>query len=224
MDSNGLSFSIDGNNASIHVYICFVRGTKITLSDNTSKSVQDITYDDELLVWDFDNAHYTSSKPIWIKKAEESLYYYHCVFENGIELDLVGSDGNCHAVYCVDDNQFEYATKCVGKMIMTSKGVTKLLSCELKYETVEFYNIITDYHMNCYANDVLTSTKLNNIYPIENMKFVKEHIEVVPYEVYSDIPMEFYYGLRLGERKAEDIEWITENVRTKLFKMLKEVN
>lgn len=208
-------FNIKCNN-----YLCYVRDTQITLADGNTKLVQDIAYDDNLLVWDFDNACYTSAKPLWIKRAETSLHYYHCVFENGLELNLVGSDGNCHAVFCIDDNQFEYATRCIGKMIMTNLGASKLLSCELKHETIEFYNIVTNYHMNCYANGVLTSTKLNNIYPIENMKFIKENREIIPYEVYSEIPAEFYNGFRLGEHKAEDVEWIIQNIKAKLSKML----
>lgn len=191
---------------------CYIKNTSITLSNLSVKKVQDITYNDELLVWDFDNGCYTSAKPLWIKKTQKSNYYHHCVFENDITLDLVGSDGNCHAVFCVDDNRFEYANNCVGKTVMTEQGTTKLLSCELKYEVVEFYNIITDYHMNCFANGVLTSTKLNNIYPIEDMKFIKDDREHIVYEAYSDIPIEFYQGLRLSERKIDDIGSLNEKV------------
>lgn len=209
----GRVYSIDEDNVSIHIYSCFIKGTKIMLADGTTKEIQDITYDDELLVWDFDNGCYSSAKPLWIKKEETALSYHHCVFENGIELDLVGSDGNCHAVFCLDDNKFEYANNCVGKMVMTLWGATKLLSCEKKYETVEFYNVITNYHMNCYANDVLTSTKMNNIYPIENMKFVKDDRETVLYEAYPEIPIEFYKGLRLGENKPEKIDELTNKVK-----------
>lgn len=211
-------WSITGN-ASIHYWSCLIRGTKVLLFNNKTKEVQDITYDDNLLVWDFDNGCYASAKPLWIKKTEIATYYYHCIFENGIILDLVGSNGNCHAIFNVDDNRFEYANKCVGKKIMTQQGITKLISCEIKNETVEFYNIITDYHMNLFANNVLTSTKMNNIYPIANMKFITEDRDIIPYEAFDNIPIEFYKGLRLKENKIEDIETLQEKVNKILLLM-----
>lgn len=193
-------------------YICYIKGTQITLANNTTKAVENITYDDELLVWDFDNACYATAKPLWIKKAELTDTYYHCTFENGITLDLVGSNGNCHRVFSLDDNRFEYANNCVGKMVMTELGATKLLSCELVTETVEYYNIATNYHINCYANKVLTSTGLNNLYPIEDMKFIKDDREIIPYESFIGVPEEYYYGLRLGEN-TDDINFLIDKVK-----------
>ena len=201
---------------------CYIKNTNITLAEGCKvKFVQDITYDDELLVWDFDNACYTSAKPLWIKKAQKTEQYYHCIFENGIVLDLVGSDGNCHAIFNIDDNCFEYANKCIGKRIMTQHGITKLISCEIKNEIVEFYNIITEYHMNCFANNILTSTKMNNIYTIHNMKFIKESRELIPYEAFTNIPIEFYKGLRLGENKTENTKYLEEKVNKILLLMKK---
>jgi hypothetical protein len=112
--SSWSGWKIIGDNASLRSYICYIKGTKILLSNNTSKQVQDITYKDDLLVWDFDNGCYTSAKPLWIKKEETALYYYNCVFEDGNELNLVGDGGNCHAVYCIDENCFKYANQCAG--------------------------------------------------------------------------------------------------------------
>lgn len=204
----------------VPLYICYVKGTKILLANGLLKNVEDITYDDELLAWDFDNGCHTSAKPLWIKQPEIATYYYHCTFENGLTLDLTGSSGNCHAVFNLDKNKFEYANKCVGQMVMTKLGASKLLSCEKVDEKVEFYNIMTNYHINCYANEVLTSSKLNNIYPIENMKFVKEDRELIPIESFDGVSEEYYYGLRLGENKKENIDMIIENVKTKIQKTL----
>lgn len=203
----------------IEIY-CFIRNTPILMANGTAKMVQDITYDDELLVWDFDNGCFTTSKPLWIKKAEKCDYYYRCEFDNGSVLNLAGSNGKCHRLFSVDDNCFLSATDCVGKNIMTDNGVVKLLSCERVDETVDFYNIVTGYHFNLYANNILTSTSLNNLYPIENMKFVKEDREIIPFEVYKDIPEMFYKGLRLGERKPEEVEHINDYVLNMIKKQL----
>jgi hypothetical protein len=62
----------------------------------------------------------------------------------------------------------------VGKTTYTESGIAKVLSCDIIEKEVEFYNIITDYHMNLFANGILTSCRYNNLYPIQNMKFVKD--------------------------------------------------
>ena len=156
------------------IWACYLKGTLITLADGTRIPVEDVTYDTELMTWNFDKGCFATAKPVWIKKPQTAPYYYHCTFENGLTLDLVGSNGNCHAVYNADDNCFEYANNCVGKNVMTELGVSKLVSCDRVDEEVEFYNIATNYHINCYAGQVLTSTKLNNLYPIEDMIFINE--------------------------------------------------
>jgi hypothetical protein len=99
---------------------------------------------------------------------------------------------------------------------MTINGSKKLVSCEIKFENVEYYNIITNYHMNCYANNVLTSTSLNNIYPMQDMKFIKESREPVLYEEFSDLPIEFYTGLRIRERGLEDLV----SLKKKILKLI----
>ena len=206
-------FKITEESASISGVPCFVKDTKITLSDRSYKLVQDISYDDQLLVWDFDNGCYSYAKPVWIKKKQTIQNYFTCKFENGVILKLVGSNGNCHRVFNLDDNCFEYATKCVGKTIMTENGPTKLLSCERAEEEVEFYNIITRYHINLFANSVLTSCRLNNLYKIKDMKFLKDSRKIIPIEAYKGISQEFYDGLRLGEQKLENIPEIERYVR-----------
>lgn len=208
------AFKILGD-ATFDAYPCFVYGTPIVLANGTRKAVQDIAYDDELLVWDFDNGCYSSAKPLWIKKAQTATYYYRCEFENGIVLKLVGANGKCHRVFSLDDNRFESATDCVGKMVMTERGATKLVSCERIDEAVKYYNIITDYHMNLYADSVLTSCRLNNLYPIRDMKFVKENREPVLFEAFGVMENKFYRGLRLSEQvmPVEELESYIQNLR-----------
>lgn len=44
--------------------------------------------------------------------------------------------------------------------------------CERVDEEVEYYNIITEKHMNLFAEGILTSCRYNNIYPFtDTMKF-----------------------------------------------------
>lgn len=217
----GKCYQID-DDAIIDYFICFARNTLILLADGTTKPVQDITYDDTLLVWDFDNSCYSSARPLWIKQEQTASYYYCCEFDNGTELKLVGSNGRCHRVFSLDRNMFESATECVGERVMTNNSVAKLVSCERIDEPVEFYNIITDTHLNLYAEGVLTSCRLNNLYPIKDMKFVKDDREVLPLDAYEGIKENFYCGLRLAEQKSENVGMINGYVAN-LYRLQKEV-
>lgn len=186
---------------------CLLKGTKITLSDNSYKNVQDITYNDELLVWNFDEGTYDKAKPLWIKKTQISSFYYECKLDNGTILNLVGSNGKCHRLFCIEDGMFVSATDMVGKTTYTEKGTAKVVSCKRVEKEVEFYNLITDYHINLFANGVLTSCRYNNIYPIQDMKFVKDdRLNRAPrwklYEKFRDHRSldRFIDGLRLYEQ------------------------
>ncbi len=192
---------------------CFAPDTPITLADGTEKAVQDVKYEDELLVWDFDNGCYSQAKPLWIKRVDISTFYHHLTFEDGSVLDLIGPRDRAHRLFCLDTNRFEYGNYCVGKRVMTENGPLLLVSSEIIENDVEYYNVITDYHMNIYANNVLTSTGLNNLYEIENMRYVKTERELIPIEAFDNIPEKYYCGLRLGEQVDYTIERINEKVR-----------
>ena len=57
--------------------------------------------------------------------------------------------------------------------------------------------------MNLFANGILTSLRLNNLYKIENMKFVKDNRKLLAREEYANIPDKLFYGLRLAEQPKE---------------------
>lgn len=191
---------------------CFTRGTRIATGLCSTKAVEDITYADTLLVWDFDNACLTYAKPCWIKKSEATTYYYKCVFSDGTDLKVVGSDGKSHRLFNCDKQEFISATDCVGQMVMGLNGPVKMLSCDRVDELVEFYNVVTSKHMNLYANGMLASCRLNNLYPIQNMQYVKDDRAVVRKGAYGLVAQKYYDDLRLGERLPGDVDWINQYV------------
>lgn len=207
-----IAFDTDGNYDVDFFHVqtaksCFTKDTIITLSNNTTKFVQDINYNDNLLVWNFDECKYDKAKPLWIKKTQISPFYYECKLDNDIILNLVGSNGKCHRLFSIEDGMFMSATDMVGKTTYTENGIAKVMSCERVEKEVEFYNLITDYHMNLFANGVLTSCRYNNIYPIRDMKFVKDdRMNRAPqwkiYESFRDHRSldRFIDGLRLYEQ------------------------
>jgi hypothetical protein len=52
--------------------------------------------------------------------------------------------------------------------------------------------------MNLFANGILTSCRYNNIYPIENMKFIG--VVENKHEDIPNIPSEYVNGMRLKEQ------------------------
>ncbi len=98
----------------------------------------------------------------------------------------------------------------IGTKTFNVKGQhVELLSKEVVYEPepepVEYYNIATKIRINLFANGILTSSRFNNIYPIENMKYVKEDRQLVSRNNYPNISDEDFEGYRLSEQPL-DIE------------------
>lgn len=153
---------------------CLVEGTKILLADSTEKNIEDITYDDELLVWDFYEGKLSSAKPYWIMQKRTTSEYKKILLSDGTELRLVGQGDNCHRLFNVTKQKMLYANECVGDEVATIHGIAKVLSCEKVQEIVNYYNIITDTHYDLFAEGVLTSCRLSNKYKIENMKYTGE--------------------------------------------------
>lgn len=179
-------------------YTCFKEDTEITLSDLSKKKIQDITYNDKLLVWDFDNGCMSTDNVFWIKKEEIADYYYHITLENGNTIDLIGSNGKCHRLFNYDGQIFESATDLIGKNIYTRQGIFKVVDCVRINESCKFYNIITENHINLFANDILASCKYNNALPIVNMRFVKDNVEIDSMKLRK---------LMLAGLKSDDIKW-----------------
>ena len=68
---------------------------------------------------------------------------------------------------------------------------------------VDYFNVITDRHMNLFANSILTSCRFNNIYPVTAMKFVKDDRKLRSREEFAGIPDRFFTGLRLSEQTMD---------------------
>lgn len=192
-------------------WTCFIKDTNIILVNRAEKKIQDITYDDELLVWNFDEGKYDSAKPLWIKKAQTTTWYYRLTFSDGTVLKVTGDYPKAHSLYSVDDGKFIHANELVGKKVYTLNGIQTLEKCEEMHEEVEFYNIITDYHMNLFAEGILTSTSLNNLYPIEKMIFIKEDRKpVFDMSIFED---KWVKGLRLNEQPNDVTDYVNNVIR-----------
>ena len=157
---------------------CLIEGTQITLADGSTKAIEDVTYDDELLVWDFYNKKLSTAKPTWIMKEGVTDKYLKAKFSNGSEIGFVGPgrDIGYHRIFNADKNRFTHVGNeetPIGTTTFAQDASTPtLVSQEVVNKQVKYYNIITDKHYNLFANGILTSCKLSNMYDIEDMKYV----------------------------------------------------
>lgn len=201
-----------GNGTIVSVSIpCFAEGTMITLSDGSRKPIEKITYEDELKVWNFDKGREDNAKILWISESHQTNKYYRCEFSDGTVLKLIGDDHADHRVFNYTDKCFEYASdiEC-GKEVFTENGIVKKVRGEWVEEAVNYYNLITDYHINCYIEGILSSCRYSNLYPIDDdLKYIKDDRKKRPYREFKEVGIsrEWYNGMRLGEQPydREDI-------------------
>lgn len=166
----------------IAYWACMLKGTLITLADGTNKPIEQITYDDELLVWNFYEGKFGTAKPCWIKIPQVAHEYNLCKFSNGAEIGFVGEGGSkgYHRIYNDEAKCFTH-TGVVETPIGTTTfaedmSMPTLVEQEVVKKEVKYYNIITDKHYNLFTNGILTSCKLSNKYAIENMRYVGEQL------------------------------------------------
>jgi len=199
-NSEGISY---GETISANSYICLIKGTMISLSNGTQKPIEDIEYNDSLLVWNFDEGKFDESKPVWMSKEFTMPRYDIMKFSDGSELGTIAATQG-HCIYNIQQNKFTYLNHSdtpVGTTTFNEKERTiELIGSETIEKETSFYNIITHSHINLFANGILTSSKLNNIYPINEMKFIKEDRDIRSNKF--NVSDEMFNGLRLSEQPS----------------------
>lgn len=191
--------------AEVYFTDCFVEGTPITLADGSVKPVETITYEDELLVWDFDKGVQSHAKPCWMNKPKVSPCYWKITLSDGTVMKLVGANGKCHRIFN-SRGKFIYPQDFAeGERTVKQDGsAPTIVSCEKVQEEVRYYNFTTGERLNNYANGVLCGCRFTNVYPIEDMKYVKDGRELAKREDFAEIPDNLFYGLRLAEQPNMD--------------------
>lgn len=179
------TFEVTGNGSidGVYAYICFVEGTLITMSDGSQKKVEDIEYGDEVLCYDFEKGEQTTSYIDWMIPKQTATEYWKVTLSDGTVLKLVGSKAGpnknkSHRLYNVTKQLFVYPQDFEeDDLTLKENGdLVKVISCEKIFETVNFYNISSKDHINVYAENVLTSNRLNNRFEIKNNKFTDKKL------------------------------------------------
>ena len=201
---------------------CILKGTDILLSDGTTKKIEDLTYDDVLKVWDFDEGQLGSAKVCWLTRPGlKNWHYYQLTFDNGTVLKTTGINSN-HRIFSVDQSKFTNVCDAkAGDKVFSIDGTLTITDVQYVEEECEYYNVMASGKINCFANGILTSDRYGNLYPIVNMKYVKDGRTVRPYSEYEAVGIDRYWydNLRLGEN-TETVEKSKEYVWKCLGQML----
>ena len=187
---------------------CLSVNTDVYLYDKKKKrfkkkKISEIDYDDELLCWDFDNGCFAVAKPIWIMKEKQTFKYNKLTFSDGNILETI----NQHRIFNVEKGMFTYPMTNdtpIGTTTLNANGeYVKLVSKEEVEEPIMYYNVMTNYHINLFANDILTSSRLSNIYPIKDLKYICKKKRNNEYD-FSSYNKDLVKSLRLNEQNIEE--------------------
>lgn len=197
--------------------ICLVAGTLITLADDSTKPIETIQMSDLIRVWDFDLGEFASARPLWIKQQETTTQYNLLTFSDGSTLKTIEQ----HRIFNKQAGAFTYPMTDdtpIGTTTINVHGQeVDLVSKCVMIDTVNYHNVITHYHLNLYADGILTSMRYNNIYPIANMKFVQDGRQLRNRSEFAGIDSRWIDGLRLPEQtmSLSDIKWYTQRLEHK---------
>ncbi len=203
---------------------CFVEGTKISLADGSKKNIEDITYEDKLSVWNFDEGKNDTADVLWLMKKLTSDKYTYLKFDNGAELKIIK-----HRLFDVEKQEFvrghideEFP---IGSVVFMEDGTTaKLVEKRIVNDKVNMYNVITKYHINAFAEGILTSSGIDSLYEIKDMKYQKDERKINKKEDFENIPDKYFEGLRISEWKNTSGEWgktLEETIQTRIIDLEK---
>ena len=177
---------------------CVTPDTLVTLADGTQKRIDQVTYDDQLLVWDFYNGKYAVSSA--------AIIFNHGYAENTI-IKLAFSDGtvvkvaNLHQFYDNDLNSFvtidaESVAQYVGHSFAKQSGegytTVTLDSYEVSVEYEAAYGIISAYHYNIIVEGMISTDFMVEDYNLFNYFEIGEDMTFDEAQMQADIEK---YGL-----------------------------
>lgn len=189
---------------------CLAEGTRILLANGKYKNIEDITYDDLLVVIDYQNGGITYQYPNWIEKRLLSDSYIKITFSDDTTIDVVGdhaffSYDASEFVVVSDKEKFNIGTR-VAKLKDNKIEEVQVKNIEYIEEEVYYHNVISTRYYNIIANDLVTTDNvlfITNLYgfnkditwknPVTTDFYTREELNILPNYLFR--------GLRAREGK-----------------------
>ncbi len=189
---------------------CLIKGTKIKLANGKEKNIEDIKYDDLLLVWNYETGKVTKEYPLWIEKPKSTTTYTRITFSDKSYINIYGD----HAFFSYDKEKFVQSTNTedfhIGTNILKLTKSNKLkkvkvTNIETSEEETTYYFVASTRYYNVISNDFITTdryTDITNLYPFDNNITWKNtsKMKILDYKYLEDVlPYYLYKGFRAGE-------------------------
>lgn len=149
---------------------CFSEGTEIMLADGTYKKIEEITYDDKVLTWNFFEGKFEPQNlSIIVNHGKNKYEVINLHFKNGKELQIIGE----HGAFNWDLNKFVYINKYnISDFINTRFAfaengqieITELVSFSAEIKYVNSYSITSAFNFNVISEGVLTAPPPEDLY------------------------------------------------------------
>ena len=184
---------------------CVTPDTLITLADGSKKRIDEVTYEDQLLVWDFFKGEYA---------VVPSVLIVNHGYDNWTVIELSFSDGSsvkaitAHGFFDESTNAWELinpenAREYIGHSFVkaTDDGYTsvELISVDIYEEYTESYSLVTAIHYNFITNDLFSLTTsvngmMSGLVIGEDMKYDQAVLaeDIATYGLYSYADFEKY--------------------------------
>ena len=143
---------------------CVTGDTLVTLADGTQKRIDEVTFADKLLVWDFDKGVYTFANASIIENhGYDTNTVIELTFEDGTTIKVV----NVHGFFDADLNKWvdidaENAQSYIGHSFTQINGDTyktvKLVSATVTTEYIEAWSILSADYYNCVLEGLFSIT------------------------------------------------------------------
>lgn len=140
---------------------CIAEGTLITLADGSQKAVEDLTGNENLLVWNLNTGTFDSAPILFIDREEKASYeVIQLSFSDGTIVDVISE----HGFWDVDLNEYvyldEYAAEYIGHCFLKQEedGMTAvtLVDVEVSTKVTSAYSPVTYGHLCYYVNGMLS--------------------------------------------------------------------
>ncbi len=149
---------------------CLDKGSKILMADGSYKNIEELNYQDEILVWDFFAGAYKAQKiAILVDHGEERFDVLNLNFSNGYALRIIGD----HGLFDYDLNKFVYIdaenySDYLGHRFAAYENgnvdVVVLSEAFITTKITHAYSITSAYDYNAIADGLLTSPPPGEFY------------------------------------------------------------
>ena len=157
--SESLPYTLTQDSALVGAFVCLTGDMLVTMADNSTKRLDEIKVDDEILSYDWNTMKLVPNKVIFTNKDENKSFieYHKWTFDDGTIIKTV----HRHEFYNVEAKQFKYMDMwSIGEHTYKQDGsMPMLVSHELVTEDVRHYKITGEIGTNYFVNGLLNGDR-----------------------------------------------------------------